>query len=196
VSSDPIAKFRPFAEASPRRSSTPPLPTFDEVDEIGAIPRFKGRQEIRVSVVLRGGQWRVLIQTFDREEEEWKLSRWILLEYPQVPAVLDGLINAEILLATLSSTPRQDWTSLPHTTGEAPCSSGDTTMVQVDEWNDRLDVKMTTFVGCSSSRTGQWAKFGGLDIRDMMRLLIQAFDTITESSTSRDSSDNEDPLGF
>jgi hypothetical protein len=118
----------------------------------------------------------------------------MLLEPQQVPGLVGGIADAESLLTTLSSTPREERSALPSTTGEASSSSGDTTLVQVDEWNGYLDVKLTTFKGGSSARTGQWVKFGAWDVRDVIGLLIKAFDEISCMTAPEGSSGNEDPL--
>jgi hypothetical protein len=193
---DPIAKFREYTNGSRKSGAVRPIPDFDQKIEIGVVDRFKGKQEIRVAVVRHLDQWFVLIATYDNKDGAWVLVRWMLLEYPQIPDLLEGIDKAGILLQAIASTPADERPSLPHTTIQSPSSNGTTLLVQVDEFKGYFDAILTNIVTSTSARTGNWCKFGSFDIQTVIPMFVQAFDTITDSSPAIDSSEPEEPMAF
>lgn len=193
---DPIAKFRGYTEGSRKSGAVRPIPDFDQKIEIGFFDRFKGKQEIRVAVVRHLDQWFVLIATYDNKDGAWVLVRWMLLEYPQIPDLLEGIDKAGILLQAISSTPAEERPSLPHTTIQSPGSNGATLLVQVDEYKGYFDAILTNIVTSTSARTGNWCKFGSFDIQTMIPMLVKAFDTISKSAPTMDSSETEEDMDF
>jgi hypothetical protein len=193
---DPIAKFREHTEGSLKSGAVRPIPDFEQSIEIGVVDRFKGKQEIRVAVVKYHDQWFVLIATYDNKDGAWVLVRWMMLEYPQIPDLLEGIDKAGILLQDISSIPAEERPPLPHTTIQSPGSNDTTLLVQVDEYKGYFDAILTNIVTSTSARTGKWCKFGSYDIKMMIPLLVQAFDIITDSSPAIDSSEPEEALDF
>ncbi len=193
---DLIAKFRGYTVGGRKFGVVRPIPDFDQKIEIGVVDRFKGKQEICVAVVRHLDQWLVFIETYDNKDGAWVLVRWILLEYPQIPDLLEGIEKAGVLLQTIATTPADERPSLPHTTIQSPGSNGTTLLVQVDEFKGYFDAILTNIVTSTSARTGNWCKFGSFDIQMMIPLLVQAFDTITDSSPAMDSSEPEEPIAF
>jgi hypothetical protein len=151
--------------------------------EVGVHLRFKGTQEIRVSAVGEQEPDHVLVDTFDQKDGAFTPTRTLIMARVQIPPVLEFLLKAEEVGANLSTASRDSWPTLPIFTGEAT-ADGTSVKVTVDEFRDRLQIKISKCLLSSASKhSGEWATFGAQDIRPIALLLVQAFDAMSGQST-------------
>jgi|GEM_PF-6711961 len=155
------------------------IPNWKIVKSVGAVERFRGNQVLKVDIVGMGASPdQIQITTQDTWEGETRISRCLVMGHDQAPAVLQGLLDAEIRIADLEATDRDSWPEMPLVLAEAEAAKN-TLKVMVDLYRDNLEMKITKNSG--GGRTGQWAKWDANSCRPMMRLILQAYDAISET---------------
>ena len=124
----------------------------------------------------------VQLATHDTWNEETRISRMLVMAFNQVPAILQGLLDAEASIVNMEATDQESWPELPIVLAEAEGEKS-TVKVLVDVYKGRLEVKLTKSNGGNRSR--QWIKWNPNSNRDMMRVILHAYDAIEATSDIR-----------
>ena len=190
LNNDPIAKFRDNP-ASSYKWAMPSLPLFEVETPLGKVERFKGKVQVRVSVVRLNGQVYLLLATYGATDSGLELKSWILLEFTQIPDLLEGIDQARQFIQNLRNLPHEDWPSLTESIAKCPGSGGTTLFVHVEEYREYLDIMTSTKVDRTSSRTGQFCKFSAFEVANLIPLIVQAYDAIAEPATPSDTSEED-----
>jgi hypothetical protein len=192
---DPLAQLRGILSGS-MSSPDPLISAWRLRKTVGTHPRFKGSQEIRISVAGEETFTHVLIETFDKKDRGFALTRYLDLAHAQIPAFLEFLLKAEEVEATLFSTNRMSWPLLPLYIGEALAASN-TVKISIDEFRERLQIKVSKEVLSSSPRrSGEWSTFGGQDVRPIALLIIQAFDSLGSGIATTVPQEDDEAIPF
>jgi len=160
------------------------LPTWKCDAFIGQAEFFNGNLIHKVNAVGMGPTPdSIQIVTYDTWNEETRLSRMLVVEFAQVPPILQGLLDAETRIVDLDATPVEAWPELPLVLAEAE-GLKDTVKVLVDHYKGRLEIKLTKNSG--GNRSKQWMKWGPNANRQLMKLILQAYDSIEAAVASAD----------
>ncbi len=180
--SDIDPRLREFFSGTSSKT-IPDISTCAYREGIGLISLFKGMHEIRVELIGKDALEQVLIDTWDCRNGEWSRTRALPIRHCEVGDILRALNHAGIQLADLGSASREERPKFPLLAGEATSDYG-TIRVLVDEYNDRLEVKLSrSDLAGTGLRNGQWAKVRPEDLRCFGSLMIQAYDRLTTTVT-------------
>jgi len=97
-----------------------------------------------------------------------------------VPPILQGLLDAETRIVDLDATAVEAWPEFPLVLAEAEGVKG-TVKVLVDTYKDRLEIRVT-----KDKRSKQWMKWQPNANRQMMKLMLEAYDAIEAAVGSAD----------
>ena len=157
------------------------IPAWKVETFIGQAEFFNGNLVRKVSAVGMGpNPDSAQLVTYDTWNDETRLSRMLVIDFPQVPPILQGLLDAETRLVDMESTAVEAWPELPLVLAEVEGVKG-TVKVLVDQYKGRLEIKLA-----KDNRSKQWMKWQPNANRQMMKLMLQAFDAIEAAIGSDD----------
>jgi len=140
---------------------------------IGQAEFFNGNLVHKVDAVGMGPTPdSIQLVTYDTWNDETRLSRMLVVGFAQVETILQGLLEAEKRIVDMEATAVEAWPELPLVLAEAEGVKGNV-KVLVDQYKDRLEVKLA-----KDGRGKQWMKWQPTANRQMMKLMLEAYDAI------------------
>jgi len=174
-----------------RDSSLPP--EFGITLDGASFSRFKNTQTITSYAVNADSSEAdtILIITTDLKDGNWKTSKHLTLRPRQLHAVFAAMEECVNIVAKLKTIPIEQWPTSPELVGEG---YDDTTIIKVylELFNGRLEIKFTrTLINGGYLPQWEWAKCGVMDVCDMIRIMLAAYDRISPSV--KDAGSYDDP---
>ena len=173
-----------------RDSSLPP--EFGITLNGASFNRFKNTQTIASYAVSADSSEAdtILLITTDLKDGNWKISKHLTVRPKQLHSVFAALEECVNIAARQKDIPVEQWPPLPELVGEG---RDETTSVKVymELFNGRLEIKLTrTLINGGYLPHWEWTKCGVMDVCDMIRIMLAAYDRISPSIKDEGSCDD------